>query len=73
MLEPVVTTEFTILELAYSRPGSLRACAPTGPRSTGATTYKAFGPYSTQKTSLIGEGSPAFYVVLTHHHYTIWD
>ena len=37
LLEPVVTTEFTILELTYSRPGSLpRACAPTGPRSTGA-------------------------------------
>ena len=44
LLEPVVTTEFTILELAYSRPGSLqRACAPTGPRFTGATTYKALG------------------------------
>ena len=36
-LEPVVTTEFTILEQAYSRPGSLpRACAPTSSKSTGA-------------------------------------
>ena len=44
LLEPVVTTEFTILELAYSRPSSLpRACAPTGLRSTRATTYKALG------------------------------
>ena len=44
LLEPVVTTEFTILELAYSRPGSLpQACAPIGPRSTGTTIYKAFG------------------------------
>ena len=44
LLELVVTTEFTIFELAYSRPGSLpRACAPTGPRSTGATTYKVLG------------------------------
>jgi hypothetical protein len=32
----VVTTEFSILELACSRPGSIRACAPTGPRSTRA-------------------------------------
>ena len=54
LLEPVMTTEFTILELAYSRTGSLpRVCAPTGLRSTGATTYKTFGPYSTQKTRLI--------------------
>jgi hypothetical protein len=37
VLEPVVTTEFMILELACSRPGSLsRACALTCPRSTEA-------------------------------------
>ena len=36
LLKPMVTTEFSILKLAYSRPGSLpRACAPTGPRFTG--------------------------------------
>ena len=57
LVRTVVTTEFMILELAYSRLSSLpRACAPTGLRFTGATTYKVFGPYSTQKTSLIGGG-----------------
>ena len=38
MLESMVTTEFTILELAYSWPGR--------PRSTGATTYKALGLFN---------------------------
>ena len=37
------------------------------------TTYKAHVPHSTQKTSLIGEGPPALYVVLSHHRYMMWD
>jgi hypothetical protein len=64
LLEPVVTTEFSILELACSRLGSLRACAPTGPSPLKLTTYKDIRSYLTQKTSLIGRTAPAIYVVL---------
>ena len=52
LLEPMVTTEFTVLELACSRPGSWTVL-PQVSGSPELTTYKAFGPYSTQKISLI--------------------
>ena len=55
LLEPMVTTEFTVLELACSRPG-LWTVLPQVSSPPELTTYKAFGPYSTQKTSLIGVG-----------------
>ena len=31
------------------------------------------GDHPTQKTSMIGEGFPALYVVLPHHRYMMWD
>jgi len=52
LLEPMVTTEFTVLGLACSRPGSWTALPQVlGPPEL--TTYKTFGPYSIQKISLI--------------------
>jgi hypothetical protein len=42
---------------------------PQVPGPLELTTYKTFGPYSTQKTSLIGGGSPALCVVPPHRRF----
>jgi len=69
----MVTTEFTVWSWLAAGPARYEPALPQVSGLPELTTYKAFGPYSIQKTSLIGEGSPALYVVLPHHRYTMWD
>ena len=70
LLEPVVTTEFSILELACSQPGSYHE--PMFPQVLGPPELQHIRPLGLTQ-SLIGEGSPALYVVLSHYRYTMWD